>query len=91
MEKVLSNGFGEVSLEEMLSIDGGAWYDVVSTFVSGIGGTIATCAFISGSPAIATMSVASLAACGPIGWAVLGAGAVGGVVTGAATIAAAKE
>ncbi len=72
MENVLVNGFQGLNDDEMNLIDGGAWYDAVLTFAGGIATTIGTCALVSGSTGIATMGVASLAACGPVGWAVIG-------------------
>ena len=92
MSMVLNNGFCEMTENEMMELEGGKWYDAIFAFGSGIVSTISVCGLLSGSGAgIATMGVGSLAACGPLGWAVLGVGVVGGVATGASTIGAAKK
>lgn len=84
--------FQEITDDELLSIDGGKWYNAVLTAAGGVATTVTACGFASGSgAAIASMSVASLAACGPAGWAVLGIAAVGGAATGAATYHAARH
>lgn len=85
-------GFQEITTEEMMEVEGGKWYDAVLTGAGGIITSVAACGYVSGSgAAIATMSVGSLAACGPAGWAVLGVGVICGAATGAATYHAARH
>lgn len=92
MEKVLRNGFCEITQEEMQMVNGGKWYDAVLAFAGGISTTVGACGLASGSGVgIASMGVGSLAACGPAGWAVLGIAVVGGAATGAATVAASRR
>ncbi len=85
--------FVELSFEEQNMVDGGAWYDAVLTSAGGVMTTLGVCSLISGSSvaSIATMGVGSLAACGPVGWAILGVAVVGGAATGFATVAAARK
>lgn len=90
---ILCNEFCEMTMEEKEVMNGGGIAEGVLTGAGGVMTTLGVCSVISGSSttAIASMGVASLAACGPIGWAVLGAAVVGGVVTGVAAYNAAKN
>lgn len=92
MKMVLNNEFCDMTQDEMEMFNGGKWYDAALTFAGGVATTVGAAGLASGSgSAIASMGVASLAACGPAGWAVIGIGVVGGVATGAATLAAARK
>lgn len=90
MELAMANGFFEMSQDEMMVVDGGKWYDGVLAGLAGFGVTCGACASIGGA-SVLTMGVPALAACGPVGWVVLGVGAVGALASGAAAVAAANE
>ncbi len=59
MEMVLSNGFCEISQDEMMEIEGGAWWDVVGNIAAGICTVGASVLGIS-NPVGATATVAAL-------------------------------
>lgn len=86
MENVMTmtNGFAELSADEMKEIDGGAWYHAVGAVIGGIGGTIGgamTGAVAGGAvgtftiPGIGTVSGAAV---GLVDGGITGAGAVAG-------------
>ena len=83
----------DIDREEMEYVDGGKWYDAIITFFGGTATAVGLASILSGSSAyaISTMGVASLIACGPIGWGILGVSGVIAVATGAATVAAWKK
>ncbi len=62
-----------MTAEESEAMNGGGLAERILTGASGVMTTLGVCSLISGSStaAIASMGVASLAACGPVGWAVL--------------------
>ncbi|SET03157.1 hypothetical protein [Anaerobranca gottschalkii] len=86
---VLPNNYVELEQEEMMYLEGG------DRFKSAVEGTIVGAGIISlgvggakalGGTTIMSMSVTAAAACGPVGWAIIGivvvSGAVGGYAIG---------
>ncbi|WP_139906159.1 hypothetical protein [Clostridium thermarum] len=90
MELTSNLSLTDLNYSEMEALNGGAWYTAVLTFAGGIATTVGAASLIGGA-SVSSMAVGALAACGPVGWAIIGIGAVGGVATGLATVDAYRK
>lgn len=73
-----------MKMEDLSCVNGGGLPEAALTFAGGVTTTVSAMSLLGGS-SIGTIGVAACAACGPVGWAIIGIGVVGGVATGIVT------